>query len=69
MMTVQLAYELKDTNIKVNSVCPGYCATDINAHQGVYTAEQGAIEPVRLALLDKTGPTGAYSNREHALPW
>ncbi len=69
MMTVQLAYELRDTNIKVNSVCPGYCATDINNNQGVDTAEDGAIEPVKMALLDKSGPTGQYSSRERALPW
>lgn len=69
MMTVQLAYELRDTNIKVNSVCPGYCATDINDNQGNLTAEEGASEPVRLALLDKSGPTGEYRNAEGAIPW
>ena len=69
MMTVQLAYELRNTNIKVNSVCPGYCATDLNDNQGVNTAEEGSTEPVRLALLDKSGPTGQYSNKEGALPW
>ena len=69
MMTVQLAYELKDTNIKVNSVCPGYCATDLNDNQGVLTAEQGSIEAVRLALLGKSAPSGQYLNKEGALPW
>jgi NAD(P)-dependent dehydrogenase (short-subunit alcohol dehydrogenase family) len=69
MMTVQLAYELRDTNIKVNSVCPGYCATDINDNQGFLTAEEGAREPARLALLDKSGPTGEYRNTEGVIPW
>ena len=69
MMTVQLAYELKDTNIKVNSVCPGYCATDLNNHQGVETAESGSIEATRLALLGKDAPSGQYLNKEGALPW
>ena len=69
MMTVQLAYELRNTNIKVNSVCPGYCATDINDNQGVKTAEDGAIEPTRLALLDKAGESGQYSNKEGVLAW
>ncbi len=69
MMTVQLAYEFRDTNIKVNSVCPGYCATDINDNQGPLSAEEGAREPARLALLDKTGPTGEYRNTEGAIPW
>lgn len=69
MMTVQLAYEFRDTNIKVNSVCPGYCATDINDNQGFLSAEEGAREPARLALLDKEGPTGQYRNSEGAIPW
>ncbi|CAN5117049.1 SDR family oxidoreductase [soil metagenome] len=69
MMTVQLAYEFKDTNIKVNSVCPGYCATDINDNQGMLSAEEGAREPARLALLDKSGPTGEYRNTEGSIPW
>lgn len=69
MMTVQLAYELRDTNIKVNSVCPGYCATDINDNKGMHTAEEGAREPARLALLDKTGPTGEYRNTDGVIPW
>jgi NAD(P)-dependent dehydrogenase (short-subunit alcohol dehydrogenase family) len=69
MMTVQLAYELRGTNIKVNSVCPGYCATDINDNQGNLTAEEGAREPARLALLDKSGPTGEYRNVEGTIPW
>lgn len=69
MMTVQLAYELRNTNIKVNSVCPGYCATDLNDNQGVETAESGSIEAVRLALLGKSAPSGQYLNKEGALPW
>ncbi|MDR3615959.1 MAG: SDR family oxidoreductase [Candidatus Obscuribacterales bacterium] len=69
MMTVQLAYELRDTNIKVNSVCPGYCATDLNDHRGVETAESGSIEAVRLALLGAAAPSGQYLNKEGALPW
>lgn len=69
MMTVQLAYELRDTNIKVNSVCPGYCATDINDNQGHLTAEEGAREPARLALLDQSGVTGEYRNSEGIIAW
>lgn len=69
MMTVQLAYELRNTKIKVNSICPGYCATDLNDHKGICTAEEGSIEAVRLALLGSNAPDGQYSNKEGALPW
>jgi NAD(P)-dependent dehydrogenase (short-subunit alcohol dehydrogenase family) len=52
MFTVQLAYELRDANIAVNSVNPGYTATDLNANSGPQTIEEGAAEIVRAALLD-----------------
>eukprot|EP00959_Pyramimonas_sp_CCMP1952_P262985 5499265-Pyramimonas_sp.AAC.1 len=37
--------------IMVNSVDPGYCATDQNANQGTISAERGARTPFMLALL------------------
>ena len=48
MLTIQLAYEFRDTTMKVNSVNPGYTATDMNGNQGNQTVEEGAAEPVRL---------------------
>jgi NAD(P)-dependent dehydrogenase (short-subunit alcohol dehydrogenase family) len=47
MLTVQLAYELRDTEIKVNSADPGFTATDLNDHRGHQTVEEGAAETVR----------------------
>ncbi|TYI62289.1 hypothetical protein E1A91_D10G234000v1 [Gossypium mustelinum] len=44
----------------VNSVCPGYCKTDINLNTGIITAEEGAVTPVKLALLPKGGPSGLF---------
>ena len=68
-ITVQFAYELRDTPIKVNAADPGYVATDMNRNQGVRSVEQGAATPVRLALLAPDGPTGGYFNDEGPLPW
>ncbi len=51
MLTVQLAYELHDTAIKVNSADPGHTATDLNGHRGHQTVQQGAAEIVRWSLL------------------
>jgi NAD(P)-dependent dehydrogenase (short-subunit alcohol dehydrogenase family) len=52
MFTVHLAYEFRDGNIAVNSVNPGYRATDLNANTGPQTIEEGSAEIVRTALLD-----------------
>jgi NAD(P)-dependent dehydrogenase (short-subunit alcohol dehydrogenase family) len=68
-ITVQLAWELRDTKLKVNAADPGYVATDMNQHQGVRSVEQGAATPVRLATLAADGPTGAYFNDEGPVPW
>ncbi len=52
MLTVQLAYEFRDGSIAVNSVNPGYTATDLNGHSGPQSVEEGAAEIVRVALMD-----------------
>jgi NAD(P)-dependent dehydrogenase (short-subunit alcohol dehydrogenase family) len=69
MLTAQLALELKDTPIKVNSACPGYTATDLNDHQGTQTVEEGAAEAVRLALLPAGGPTGGSFSSAGPVLW
>jgi NAD(P)-dependent dehydrogenase (short-subunit alcohol dehydrogenase family) len=68
-ITIQFAWELRDTPIKVNAADPGYVATDLNRHQGVRSVEQGAATPVRLALLPADGPTGGYFNDDGPVPW
>jgi NAD(P)-dependent dehydrogenase (short-subunit alcohol dehydrogenase family) len=69
MLTVQLAYELRDTSIKVNSVAPGYTATDLNRHQGTQSIPEGAAEIIRVALLADDGPSGTFSNAQGVVPW
>lgn len=69
MLTVQLAYELRDTSIKVNSADPGFTATDLNGHRGTQTIPEGSAEAIRLALLPDDGPTGTYSDSNGIVPW
>ncbi|HEY3627206.1 MAG TPA: SDR family oxidoreductase [Terracidiphilus sp.] len=69
MLTVHLAYELRDTKIKVNSANPGYTKTDLNDNQGTQPVEVGAIEATRLALLDDNGPTGGSFSKDGPDPW
>lgn len=68
-VTIAFAAELESAGIKVNAACPGFTATDLNNFEGTRTVEQGAREPVRLALLDASGPTGTYSSDEGPIPW
>ena len=68
-LTIALAAELESTAIKVNAACPGFTATDLNNFEGTRTVQQAAREPVRLALLDATGPTGTCSSDEGQVPW
>jgi NAD(P)-dependent dehydrogenase (short-subunit alcohol dehydrogenase family) len=69
MLTVQLAHELRETAIKVNSANPGYTATALNRFRGTQTVEQGAVAPVRLALLPPDGPTGGSFDANGPQPW
>ncbi|MGA9671565.1 MAG: SDR family oxidoreductase [Terracidiphilus sp.] len=69
MLTVHLAYELRETKIKVNSANPGYTKTDLNDNQGTQPVETGAIEATRLALLDDDGPTGGSFSKDGPDPW
>jgi NAD(P)-dependent dehydrogenase (short-subunit alcohol dehydrogenase family) len=68
-MTIQFAKELKDTPIKVNAICPGYCATDINGNSGPRSAAQGAVAAIEYATIGADGPTGGYFNDEGRVPW
>jgi NAD(P)-dependent dehydrogenase (short-subunit alcohol dehydrogenase family) len=69
MLTIQLAYEFRETPMKVNSANPGYTSTDMNGNQGHQTLEEGAAEPVRLALLPSDGPTAGFFETAGPHPW
>ena len=68
-MTVQFANELRETGIKVNAVCPGYCATDLNGHSGPRTAAQGAVAPIQYATLGDEGPSGGVFDENGRVAW
>ena len=68
MLTVQLAYEFRDGSIAVNSVSPGYTATDLNGNSGSQTVAEGAAEIVRVALLDSPA-TGKFLETGSEIPW
>jgi len=68
-MTLAMAIELESSGIKVNACSPGFTKTNLNNFEGTQTVEEGASEPVRLALLGADGPTGTFSGASGPLPW
>ena len=67
--TVQLAYELRDSRIRVNAIHPGYVRTDMNAGEGAMDIPEGARTSVRLALVGEDGPQGGFFHFQDRLPW
>jgi len=65
---VHLAYELRDTSIKVNAAHPGSVVTDMNAN-GEIPVEEGAKTSVSLATLPADGYTGKFIYLGEELPW
>lgn len=59
-MTKILARKYSD-RMMVNSVDPGYCATDQNNNQGVIPAERGAVTPYLLATIRETDETKEFT--------
>lgn len=73
MYTVHLAYELRNTPLKVNAVCPGYTKTDFTGYQGG-EIEKAGRRVVKYALIDEHGPTGKFFSEETnpatgEIPW
>jgi NAD(P)-dependent dehydrogenase (short-subunit alcohol dehydrogenase family) len=65
MLTIQLNAELNDSGIVVNSVSPGFVKTDLTGGERYMTPAEGAVTPVRFALLEddtisgqNVGPNG-----------
>jgi len=74
MYTVVLAYELKNTDFKVNAVCPGFTKTVFNGHRGPGSVEVAGKRIIKYALIDKDGPTGKFFSEENnpetgEVPW
>ena len=67
--TVQLAYELKDTKIKVNAAHPGWVKTEMGGEGATMELDDGAKTSVALATLGPDGPNGAYIHMGESLPW
>ncbi len=67
MLTRKLAAELVNTGILVNSVDPGWVATDMGGHGG-RPVQEGAKGIVWAATLPDDGPTGGFFCDGKAVP-
>lgn len=67
--TVLLAKELRSEGFKINSVNPGFTATELNGFTGARSVEQAAKAVIEHATLDASGPTGGFFTEGGVLPW
>jgi NAD(P)-dependent dehydrogenase (short-subunit alcohol dehydrogenase family) len=61
--------ELKDTGIKINSVCPGWVRTEMGGEEAPLSIEEGAKGIVWAATLPADGPSGGFFRHGEAIPW
>jgi len=67
--TIHLAWELKDTPIKVNSAHPGWVKTEMGSEAAPMEIPEGAKTSVALATLGADGPSGRFIHLGQELPW
>jgi NAD(P)-dependent dehydrogenase (short-subunit alcohol dehydrogenase family) len=63
------ADELKQSNIKINSVCPGWVKTEMGGDEAPLSVEEGAKGIVWAATLPDDGPTGGFFRHGEAIEW
>jgi NAD(P)-dependent dehydrogenase (short-subunit alcohol dehydrogenase family) len=68
-LTRMLADELRRDRILVNSVCPGWVATEMGGPNAPRTPAEGAAGVVWAATLPDDGPTGGFFRDGETLPW
>ena len=71
--TIALSKTLAETDVKVNSVCPGWLQTGLggpdNRAAAPMTAAEGAEVVVEMACLADDGPTGSFVDRDGPVAW
>ena len=68
-LTRMLADELKSARILVNSICPGWVATEMGGPDAQRSVEEGAASIVWAVTLPDTGPTGGFFRDGQPLAW
>jgi NAD(P)-dependent dehydrogenase (short-subunit alcohol dehydrogenase family) len=68
-VTRVFADELKATGVLVNSVCPGWCRTDMGGSEATRSIEEGVDTIVWAATLPDDGPRGGFFRDRKPIPW
>lgn len=68
-LTVILADELKETNILVNVMTPGWVRTRLGGLKAPRSTAEGAETAVWLAMLPDDGPRGQFFRDREEFPW
>ncbi len=68
-LTRTLAAELAGTNIKVNTMSPGWVRSDMGGPSAPRSLEQGADTAVWLATLPDDGPSGGFFKDRSPIAW
>jgi NAD(P)-dependent dehydrogenase (short-subunit alcohol dehydrogenase family) len=68
-LTRMLSDELHSSGILVNSVCPGWVATEMGGPNAPRTVEEGAASVMWAATLPDDGPTGGFFRDGEPLAW
>lgn len=68
-MTRIMADEVKEKNIKINTMDPGWVRSDMGGPSAPRSLTQGADTIVWLANLPADGPTGGFFGDRQPIPW
>jgi len=68
-LTLIMAQELRDSNIKVNAVCPSWVSTEMGGNMAPVTPEAAANDIVHFAILGESGRTGGFFRYKKPIPW
>jgi NAD(P)-dependent dehydrogenase (short-subunit alcohol dehydrogenase family) len=68
-LTLIMADELREFDIKVNAVCPGWVNTDMGGNMAPVSAEKAAKDTVHVALMDEKGHTGRFFRHKKTIEW
>ncbi|MCP4297117.1 MAG: SDR family oxidoreductase [Proteobacteria bacterium] len=61
--------ELKGSNVKINSVCPGFVRTEMSGPSADRSIEEGVETTIWLATLPDNGPTGGFFRDKESIDW